>query len=79
MSLTPPSLTSLISNLIDARLVFLARAAARHTLVDAGVLDLDDAIAGLLAGDHCPLCGCCSMAAQWEHTHPPLKYRRGHR
>lgn len=62
---------------LDSRLVFLARAGARHTLVEAGEMTLDEAIGGLLEGDCCPLCGCHLLAAEWERTHPPVKYRRG--
>jgi hypothetical protein len=64
---------------IDPRLVFLARAGARHTLVECGEITLDEAIRSLIHGhERCPLCGMRRhlLAAQWERTHPPLKYRR---
>jgi hypothetical protein len=66
----------------DPRLVFLARAGARHTLVECGELTLDAAIRDLIDGrERCPFCGLRRhlLAAQWERTHPPLKYRRGRR
>jgi hypothetical protein len=58
---------------LDPRLVFLARAGARHCLVEAGQMELGEAIAGLLEGDRCPLCGCHLLAEQWERTHPPRR------
>jgi hypothetical protein len=61
---------------LDPRLVFLARCGARHCLVEAGEIELDEAISGLLEGAHCPLCGADLLAEQWERTHPPVKYRR---
>jgi hypothetical protein len=64
---------------LDPRLVFLARAGARHTLVEVGEMTLDEAIRGLIHGhERCPLCGLRRhlLAEQWERTHPPLKYRR---
>jgi hypothetical protein len=64
---------------LDPRLVFLARCGARHCLVEAGEMELGEAIGGLLEGDRCPLCGCHLLAEQWERTHPPLKYRWGRR
>jgi hypothetical protein len=66
----------------DPRLVFLALAGARHTLVEYGEMTLDEAIRGLIHGqERCPLCGLKRhlLAEQWERTHPPLKYRRGRR
>jgi hypothetical protein len=50
---------------IDPRLVFLARAAARLTLVEVGEMTLSEAFDGLVP-----------FAEGWEITHPPLKYRR---
>jgi hypothetical protein len=64
---------------LDPRLVFLARAGARHMLVRAGEMTLGQAIAGLIDGlERCPLCGLRRYltAERWERTHPPLKYRR---
>jgi hypothetical protein len=64
---------------LDPRLVFLARAGARHTLVEVGEMTLDEAIRGLIHGhERCPLCGLRRhlLAEQWERTNPPLKYRR---
>jgi hypothetical protein len=69
---------------LDPRLVFLARAGARHILVAGGELNLDEAIAGLIAQfdeivGPTP-CACVrDMVERWERTHPPLKYRRGRR
>jgi hypothetical protein len=61
----------------DPRLAVLARCSARLYLAEAGEMELGEAIAGLLEGDRCPLCGCHLLAAQWERTHPPLRRRRG--
>jgi hypothetical protein len=68
--------TSAESALVDPRLAFLARAHARFILVEAGEMSLDEALDGLVE----PICECqrWPLAAQWERTHPPLKYlRRG--
>jgi hypothetical protein len=62
---------------LDPRLALLAACAARHTLVEAGEMELGEAIGGLLEGNRCPLCGCHLLAEQWERTHPPLRRRRG--
>jgi len=68
---------------IDPRLAFLARAAARHELVRLGELDIDDAIAGLIEPfeemtgrliiRNCP----CNreLLERWERIAPPK--RRG--
>jgi hypothetical protein len=59
--------------MIDPGLVFLARASARLILVEAGEIALDEALEELVE----PICDCqrWPLAAQWERTHPPLKYR----
>jgi hypothetical protein len=44
--------------MIDPRLAFLARAAARHALVETGDMDLDEAIDGLVDDDE--------MASFWK-------------
>jgi CubicO group peptidase (beta-lactamase class C family) len=55
--------------LVDARLVFLARAATRLTLVEAGVLDLDTAVADLI-----PPCACVrDVVERWERQYPPRR------
>jgi hypothetical protein len=56
---------------VDHRLAFLARASARLLLVEAGELDLDQALDGLVE----PICECqrWPLAAQWERTHPPRR------
>jgi hypothetical protein len=67
---------------LNPRLVFLARAGARHTLVEVGEMTLDEAIRGLIHGyELCPLCGLRRhlLAEQWERTHPPRRNRRGRR
>jgi hypothetical protein len=67
---------------LDQRLVFLARAGARHTLVEVGEMTLDEAMRGLIHGHECcPLCGMRRylLAEQWERTHPPHRRRRGSR
>jgi hypothetical protein len=43
----------LIDQHIDARLAFLARAAARFELVDAGLMEIVEAYDGLVAGLPC--------------------------
>jgi hypothetical protein len=48
--------------MIDHRVVFLARAAARLTLVEAREMTLAEAFDGLMP-----------FAEGWEITHPPLK------
>jgi hypothetical protein len=54
---------------IDARLVFLTRAAARLTLVEAGMLDLDTAVADLI-----PPCACArDVVERWERQYPPRR------
>jgi hypothetical protein len=50
---------------IDCRLVFLERAAARLILVEAREMTLSEAFDGLMP-----------FAEGWEITHPPRKYRR---
>jgi len=62
-------------NLVDPRLVFLERASARLLLVEAGEMDLDKAIDGLidaldeLTGRHCT---CAKETlAHWEILFPP--------
>jgi hypothetical protein len=67
---------------LDPRLVFLARAGARHTLVEVGEMTLAQAIRGLIHGcERCPLCEQrrWPLAQQWERTHPPRRNRRGRR
>jgi hypothetical protein len=63
----------------DPRLVFLLRAGARHMLVEAGEMTIDQAIRSLIHGyERCPLCGLRRhvLAEQWERTHPPRKRGR---
>jgi hypothetical protein len=60
---------------VDPRLAFLARAAARLALVEAGEMELEEAYDGLIES----ICDCrrWPLAEQWERTHPPLrKYSR---
>jgi hypothetical protein len=67
---------------LDPRLVFLARAGARHMLVEAGAMTLGEAIAGLIDDlERCPLCGLRRyyLAEKWERTHPPHRRRWGRR
>jgi hypothetical protein len=54
----------LLDQRIDPRLAFLARAAARFQLVEAGELDLETAFNGLVAGLSC-LCDR-DRIARWE-------------
>jgi hypothetical protein len=62
---------------VDYRLVFLARAHARFILVEAGEMDLEDAFEGLIES----VCSCWgwSLADDWERTHPPRRDRWGRR
>jgi hypothetical protein len=50
---------------LDPKLAFLARAAARFELVQAGEMDVDEAIAGL----RCPHC-VDELVGRWEHNFP---------
>jgi hypothetical protein len=45
--------TAAITDTIDERFAFLARAAARHALVEAGAMDIDEAFDGLVADLRC--------------------------
>lgn len=66
----------------DPRLAFLARAGARHTLVEYGEMTLDEAIRSLIHGEECcPLCGQkrYPLTEQWERTHPARRNYRGRR
>jgi hypothetical protein len=59
-----------IDNPVDPRLVFLTRAAARLTLVEAGEMDLDTAVADLI-----PPCACArETVAMWELKYPPRRH-----
>jgi hypothetical protein len=50
---------------VDLRLVFLARAHARFILVEAGEIDLDEALTGLVE----PACCCCTCQRwAWART-----------
>jgi hypothetical protein len=67
---------------VDLRAVFLARAAARHVLVEFCEMNLDEAVVGLVdLVDQLrerPVCTCqrWPLAAHWERQYPPQKYRR---
>jgi hypothetical protein len=55
---------------LDPRLVFLARAGARHTLVISGAMTLDDAFDGLIdAFDEIAPCRC-----RWERINQPFSF-----
>ena len=67
-----------IDTTAEPRLVFLRRAHARLILVEAGAMDIDDAIAGLieplerLVGP--PLCECSrDIVERWERDYPPIR------
>ena len=64
-------------DIIDARLAFLARAAARHALVESGAMDLDEALDGLVepACDHDHFEWIEALVERWEREYPPLKPR----
>jgi hypothetical protein len=74
---------------IDRRLAFLARAWARFTLVEAGEMELDQAITELfesvdrrwllqhIVGRRALPCACeCHVLGRWERIQPPAKNRR---
>jgi hypothetical protein len=61
-----------ITDSVDLRLVFLARAYARLLLVEAGEMDLDTAVADLV-----PPCACArEITDRWERQYPPRRQRR---
>jgi hypothetical protein len=54
---------------IDPKLAWLARAAARHILVDAGLMTPQEAFDGLI---DCLSCTCTrAVAERWEVIYPP--------
>ena len=56
---------------VDHRLAFLARAAARFELVQAGAMDLTEAYDRLIVG---MLCDCDrDRVARWERDFPPIR------
>jgi hypothetical protein len=59
----------------DPRLVFLHRAHARLLLVEAGELDIDDAVADLADAFHRLVpCACVrEIVDRWEREYPPRK------
>jgi hypothetical protein len=72
----PREARTVTSEIIDSRLAFLARCAARLTLIEAGEIDLDEALDGLSPCESCRrLEWVEALVARWERTHPPLKYR----
>jgi hypothetical protein len=62
---------------VDPRLVFLQRAAARLLLVEAGEIDIDDAITDLADAFHWLVpCTCVrEVLDRWERQYPPRKRR----
>jgi hypothetical protein len=61
----------------DLRLAFLARAAARFELVEAGVMEIGEAFDGLIA---CLQCSCSrEMIERWERDYPPARRLRNRR
>jgi hypothetical protein len=54
---------------VDSRLAFLARAAARFELVEAGAMDVETAFDGLVDSLSCT----CTreVCARWERDYPP--------
>jgi hypothetical protein len=62
---------------VDPRLAFLARAAARFQLVQAGTMDIDEAYDGLIVDLRC---NCdCARVERWERDYPHRPQRRGRR
>jgi hypothetical protein len=79
-NIVPNSLTTVTESHVDSRLVFLARASARLSLVEAGEMAAEQAIDGLiepfeeLVG---PLCTCINdICERWEREYPPVRRRR---
>jgi hypothetical protein len=65
---------------VDPRLVFLARASARLSPVEASEMDLDEAFDGLMVQSPCSICDSRwywveDLVERWERMHPPLKHR----
>ena len=61
----------------DLRLAFLARAAARFELVEAGVMEIGEAFDGLIA---CLQCSCSrEMIERWERDYLPARRLRNRR
>jgi hypothetical protein len=73
---------------LDRRIVFLARAWARLTLVEAGEMDPEEAVVGLIesidrrwlleriVGRRALPCSCeCNVLGRWERMRPPTKGR----
>jgi hypothetical protein len=73
---------------LDRRLAFLYRAGARARLVEAGEMDLDEAVVGLIesidrrwlleriVGRRALPCGCeCDVLGRWERMLPPTRRR----
>jgi hypothetical protein len=59
---------------VDPRMVFLARASARHFLVERGEMDLAEAFDGLVQS---LTCSCArEMVERWELSCRPQKQRR---
>jgi hypothetical protein len=60
-----------VTDLVDPRLAFLARASARFMLVKTGEMDLDEAYDKLIES----ACDCrrWSWAERGERTHPPRR------
>jgi hypothetical protein len=58
---------------VDPRLAWLARAAARHILVDSGLMSPQEAFDGLI---DCLSCSCTrERAERWEVICPPHRRR----
>jgi hypothetical protein len=64
--------------MIDPRLVFLERAAARLTLIEAGIMNLDEAFDGLLPAIlNIVDCRCCREILESLDRYQPLpKHKR---
>lgn len=66
--------------MIDARLLFLERASARLILVEAGEMELEEAINGLVE-QFDSIVGCPPYVEdavdRWERNYPPSKKAKG--
>jgi hypothetical protein len=73
---------------LDRRIAFLARASARLTLVEAGEMDPEEAVVGLIesidrrwllehiVGRRALPCACeCDVLGRWERMGPPPRRR----
>jgi hypothetical protein len=79
-NIVPNSLTTVTESHVDSRLVFLARASARLSLVEAGEMAVEQAIDDLiepfeeLVGRLCARIN--EICERWEREYPPVRRRQ---